>query len=271
MEGGPVSWFVAPNPGGLTLDGTRCYAVGRDRIALIDPGPCIDGQIARLEKLAAGRAVEAVCLTHAHLDHAGIASLAAERFDAPLAASAGTLERLGVHGRELHDGDPLPVDLGKSRLTVVETPGHSSDHVSFLLEPGRAVFTGDLVLGVGSSAVLHPDGDVGSCLESFRRILSLHPGRLYPGHGPPVEDGEGRLRQYRDHRLERHQQVREAVRAGARSIEELRRKVYGDLEPELRSAADASIRAHVVHMRTQGEEVPEIGGLDDLNPTPEEA
>jgi len=266
-----VAWFVSPNPGPLTLDGTCCYAVGRSRLVLVDPGPAIAGQIERLESLVAGRSVEAICLTHAHSDHAGVAELASERFEAPIAASAETLSRRNLSGRTLDGGDLLPVDDGTSGLLAIPSPGHSADHMAYLLESGRAVFTGDLVLGVGSSAILHPDGNVGSCLASFSRVLSLRPGRLYPGHGPPVDDGEGRLEHCRDHRIERHAQVANAFHAGARTIEELRTLVYGRLESDLERAADASIRAHLVHMRECGDEVSTIAGLDDVSLLPEEA
>ena len=267
----PVTWFVAPNPGPLTLDGTRCYAVGEERIVLVDPGPAIPGQIERLDVLVADRPVELICLTHAHADHAGIADLAAKRFAAPLAASAETFLRLGLQGRGLDGGDSIPVDGGTTWLRTIRTPGHSADHLAYLLEPSRAVFTGDLVLGSGSSAILHPDGEVGSCLASFSRVLSFRPGNLFPGHGPPVEDGEARLKHYREHRIERHAQVVDAVDSGARTVEDLREFVYGDLEVDLQRAAEASIRAHVVHMREQGAEVSAITGLDDVSPVPEEA
>jgi len=267
----PVAWFVSPNPGPLTLDGTLCYAVGVERIVLVDPGPAIPGQIERLEALVADRPVEAIALTHAHADHAGVAELAAERSAAPLAASADTLRRRDLAGRALDGGDSIAVDGETALLRAIRTPGHSADHLAYLLEPGRAIFTGDLVLGTGSSAILHPDGEVGSCLASFSRVLSLRPGRLYPGHGPPVEDGEARLKHYRDHRIERHAQVVDAVRSGARTVAELRRLVYEGLEDVLERAADASIRAHLAHMREQGEVVPPISGLDDSSPVPEEA
>jgi glyoxylase-like metal-dependent hydrolase (beta-lactamase superfamily II) len=266
-----VSWFVAPNPGPLTLDGTRCYAIGEERVVLLDPGPACPGQLERLEGLVAGRPVEAICLTHAHGDHSGAAESASATFSAPVAASAETLGRLGLTGRVLDAGDTVPVDGGRSALRAIHAPGHSADHTAYLLEPVRAVFTGDLVLGAGSSAVLHPDGDVGACLASFGRVLSLRPGTVYPGHGPPVEDGESLLKAYRDHRVERHVEVVAAVRAGERSVAGLSRAVYGHLEGALEAAAHASIRAHVVYMREEGEEVPAIEGLDDVRARPEEA
>lgn len=269
-SGVPVAWFVTPNPGPLTLDGSRCYAVGSDIVILVDPGPAIPGQMERLERLVADRPVSAICLTHAHSDHAGLAELAGQRFEAPVAASADTLARKGLAGRPLEDGDHIEVAGASWRLSAIRTPGHSADHLAYLLEPGRAVFTGDLVLGTGSSAILHPDGEVRACLESFRRVLSLGPGRLYPGHGRPIDDGEARLREYADHRLERHSQVERALAAGASSVAEVRRSVYGDLDRELVPAADASVRAHLVYLASEGGKLPPVEGLADPGPPLEE-
>ncbi len=258
-----VTWFVAPNPGPLTLDGTRCYAVGSESVVLVDPGPDIPGQLERLERLSAGRSVAAICLTHAHADHSGAAETASRRFGAVVVASAETLDRRGLAGRALADGDAIESPGETWRLVAIRTPGHSADHTAYMLEPERAVFTGDLVLGTGSSAILHPDGEVGACLESFSRVLSLGPGRLYPGHGRPIEDGEARLREYGEHRLERHRQVKGALQAGARSLADVRRAVYGDLAAGLEAAADASIRAHLAYLRSEGEEPPAFARLDD--------
>ncbi len=262
-SGIPIAWIVAPNPGPLTLDGSRSYAVGSDELVVVDPGPAIPGQMERLEGLVADRPVAAICLTHAHADHSGVAEQAALRFHAPVAASGETLARRGLAGRPLEDGDRIGPSGAAWRLVALRTPGHSGDHTAFLLEPGRAVFTGDLVLGSGSSAILHPDGEVGACLASFRRVLSLDPGRLYPGHGQPIDDGEVRLREYADHRLERHRQVERALEAGARSVAEVRRSVYGDLEVGLVAAAEASVRAHLAYVASRGRELPFSAGLDD--------
>lgn len=254
---------MAPNPGPLTLDGTRTYAVGERDVALIDPGPAAPGQLDRLRRLTAGRHVVAICLTHAHADHSQMAGTAAAEFRAPVAASAETLRRCGLTGLELDDGADIDLDGGTLTLTAYAAPGHSADHLVFMLDSSRAVFTGDLVLGSGSSAVLHPDGDVGACLATFDRLMALSPGALFPGHGEPVADGLARLREYRAHRLARHDEVVQAVHAGGRSVGDLRVTVYGDLAPGLTAAADASIRAHVAFMRAGGLEVPDIEGLDD--------
>lgn len=248
--------LVGENPGPLTLDGTRTYLIGRRRLVVLDPGPPGSRQAERVMEATEGRSVEAVCLTHAHRDHAGCASQVASALGAPVAASGETLGRLGVQGRALRDGDEVPVDGGEGTLRALATPGHSADGLSYLWLPPRRLFTGDLVLGRGSSLVVHPDGAVGPYLSSLARLLSLRPTLLLPGHGEPVEGAVRKLEEYRRHRLERDAQVREALAAGARSPEEVRRRVYGELSDDLRRAAELSVLAHLRHLREMGHGLP---------------
>ena len=262
-----VEGVVAPNPGPLTLDGTRTWLVGAGSVVVIDPGPALPEHLARVQAAVGGRVVDAILLTHAHADHADGASAAARAFGAPVMASSGTLARTGLAGRVLRDGDTVPVGgsgdkepiLGIASLQVIETPGHAADHISFLLLPDRWLFTGDLVLGEGSSAVLHPDGRMSEYLTSIRKLEALRPARLLPGHGPPVEEAAARLGEYRRHRLDRERQIELAIETGSRTVSEIREAVYGPLDPGLRAAAEASVSAHLVHLRERGLDVPEPG------------
>ena len=261
----------ADNAAPMTLDGTRSYVLGRERVVVIDPGPDETAQLAMLAAAVAGRPVVAVLLTHAHADHAAGAAAAARLFGTEAAGSAETLRRAGLAGRALEDGATLTIEpAGDDRpavaVTALHAPGHSADHVCYLAEPGRRLFTGDLVLGEGSSAILHPDGSVAECLASLARLVALRPGVLLPGHGPPVEDAVSRLAAYRHHRLEREKQVRAALAAGAATVPEVREAVYGEVSPGLRQAADASVAAHLAALAAQGETVPvhdEFGAFEE--------
>ena len=253
---GALGSVLAPNPAPLTLNGTRTYLLGERRLVVLDPGPDEEGHAAAIVEAVAGRPVEAVCLTHAHADHAAGAERTARELRAPLVASGATLERLDVEGRAVADGEDVPVDGGRSTLRALETPGHTADGLSWLWLPGRELFTGDLVLGRGSSLVVYPDGHVGACLASLARLAALLPSRILPGHGPAVEDAAGKLAEYRRHRLERSRQVWRAVQGGARTLEELRRAVYGELDDGLSRAAELSLLAHLVHLRETGHDLP---------------
>jgi glyoxylase-like metal-dependent hydrolase (beta-lactamase superfamily II) len=250
----------ADNPGPLTLDGTRSYLVGAEETVLIDPGPSGPEQQALLEKLIGSRAVGFVCLTHAHADHSGAAADIVARLGCEVAASAETLARLDLSGRPLADGDELPVNGGESSLVALATPGHTRDHTSYLRLPDRELFTGDLVLGAGSSVILYPDGELTSYLASLDRLLAERPAVILPGHGSPVRPAAPRLREYIAHRLERGRQIEEALRAGARSVDAIRASVYGSLPAGIERAADASIRAHLSHLEDRGGRLPAIAG-----------
>lgn len=255
--GPAVVGVTAENPGPLTLDGTRTWVVGLEAVAIVDPGPDDAVHLERVARVVAGRPVVAVCLTHAHADHSAAAGAAAARW-APIHASADTLSRLGATGVPLEEGGEVRLGEGEGlrRLHAIETPGHSGDHLAFLLLPERDVLTGDLVLGRGSSMVAHPDGSVGAYLASLARLRALRPHRLLPGHGPVVEDAAAKLAEYAEHRLERTEQVRHAIETGARTISELLSAVYGTLPPGVVQAAELSLLAHLEHLEQIGYSVP---------------
>ncbi|MEN8143480.1 MAG: MBL fold metallo-hydrolase [Gemmatimonadota bacterium] len=246
--------LLADNPGPMTLSGTCTYLLGSGTVMIVDPGPAGQQQMDLLVKGVAGRPVGGILLTHSHRDHSGAAQTAAETFSAPIMASEGTLGRLRLEGLALADEAPItPGDLQGS-LIALHTAGHSADHVSFFFEPALAVFTGDLILGSGSSAVLYPDGSVTDYLNSLLRLAALEPRILLPGHGPPVQDAAGRLREYSGHRLNREEQILAAVRGGADTVAAVRGDVYGPLAPALETAAELSICAHL-HRLVEGPSV----------------
>ena len=258
-HGTDVPAVRADNPGPLTLTGTQTYVIGTGPLIVLDPGPLEEEHIARVDAVVGGRSVAAVCLTHAHADHAAAAAVAAGRWGG-LRASSATLDRIGRDGRAgraLADGEVIALG-GGLRLRVLATPGHSADHLCYLLEPSRILFTGDLVLGEGSSMIVHPDGSVGAWLASVARLASLRPARLLPGHGPAVADAEGRLAAIRAHRLERVARVRAALASGADTLAGIRKAVYGELPGSHHRAAHLTIRAYLTHLREGGVPVPRI-------------
>ena len=228
-----VTRVVAPNPGPYTGPGTNTWIVEAGAVvAVIDPGPDDDRHLAALEQRLAGRTVGVVLVTHSHPDHLPLA----ERFAEPRHVTVRRFPELG-------DGDV--VRAGNVNLTALHTPGHSADHLSFLLAGDRAVFTGDLILGQGSSMVTYPEGDVAAYLRSLDRLASLQPRVLFPGHWDPVTDAMAKIDEYRRHRLEREAQVLDEVRRGPGAAADLTRRVYGELDEKLMVAAEMTMRAHL--------------------------
>ena len=230
----------APNPSPYTLEGTNTYLVGNRSPIVIDPGPDDEAHLGRV--LGESGLPSVVLLTHMHPDHSEGARRFAEMAGSPLAAFDARDGRVPVT-----DGERM--SSGDATLVAVFTPGHSSDHLSFWLDEEQALFTGDHVLGRGTSVVAFPDGDMGAYMTSLDRAIELAPARVYPGHGPVVEDPQGVLAYYKAHRLDREEQVLAAVDAGLRTIPEMVEKIYAEYPRELHQAAGLSVAAHLDDLR----------------------
>lgn len=257
---GALRVLVAPNPGPLTLDGTRTYVVGTREVVVIDPGPEDGGHLrAILEALPARGRLTAIAVTHAHPDHAAAATRLAAETGAPLCGSALTLERLGVtDGRALAPDDAI--EFEGDALVTLAAPGHCADHVAFLWREAKALFCGDAILGTGSALVAPPDGDLGDYLHTLRRWAGLDLLVLYPGHGPPVPHAREKIQEYVTHRMQREAQVLGALRAGPATVAGIRARVYGRLGTGLARAAEANVEAHLKKLLREGRVSARAGG-----------
>jgi glyoxylase-like metal-dependent hydrolase (beta-lactamase superfamily II) len=234
---------LAPNPSVYTLEGTNTWIVGRDPAIVIDPGPDISSHLDDVARVA-GR-VASVLVTHDHEDHAPGAVGFATRVGAPLFAfRLDGAERLR-NGQRFTAADDL-------EIVAVTTPGHSSDHVAFLATSDRALFTGDAVVGRGTSFIDPPDGDLIQYLRSLRRMQELRPRTIYPGHGPVVFDARGKLAEYIAHREDRERQILAVLAEGPRSIGEVVATIYFDHPREVHPLAARSVLAHLLKLETEG-------------------
>ena len=254
---------LAPNPSPLTLEGTNTYVVAEPTarsVVVIDPGPADDGHAEAVVRAAAGRVVELVLLTHTHVDHAEGARAFAERAGAPLAAIAPGWATPGAPDLVLGSAAGDPLAAAGVELRPLPTPGHAADHCCFQLAAEQAVFTGDHVLGRGTTVVEWPGGDMADYLASLELVRDLRPQRLYPGHGPLVPDATARVEGYLAHRRGREAQVLEALAAGDRTPAEVVARVYAEVDPTLHPAAELSVRAHLVKLVREGRVAATDGG-----------
>lgn len=248
-----VTRVLAPNPSGMTLDGTNTYLVGAPgsgQAVVVDPGPADPAHLAAVESALAGRdaRVVGILVTHHHGDHAEAALPWGARFDAQVAAASPDVA--GPGGRVLAPGEDLA--LAGTTLGVVGTPGHCSDHLAFRLESG-AVLVGDHVLGRGTSVVTHPEGDVVAYLDSLRRLHDLGPAALYCGHGPELTEDVGAVLDfYLAHRAYREGQLVQALAGGPRTVDELVAEVYAAVPREVWPAAAQSTRATLAKLTAEG-------------------
>jgi glyoxylase-like metal-dependent hydrolase (beta-lactamase superfamily II) len=234
---------LAPNPGPFTLEGTNTWVVGERPSLVIDPGPDHEGHLASVAQEAG--AVAAIVVTHGHPDHAPGATTLARAVNAPVLAF-----RPGPGQERLRDEQI--VEGGGVRLRAVHTPGHTPDHVVFLAEGARSLFTGDAVLGRGTSVVDPPEGDLGAYVRSLRRMQSLDPRVLYPGHGPTVFQAAAKLEEYIAHRAMREEQVLAALRSGAHTPREVVPTIYASYPLDLYPAAERQVLATLLKLERDG-------------------
>ena len=240
-----VTRVLAPNPSVFTLEGTNTWIAGEGPVVVIDPGP---DDPAHLEEVAstatATGPVAAVAVTHDHPDHAPGAVAFAAMVGAPLFA-------FRLAGAEhVRDGQRLPVP--GMDIVAIHTPGHTSDHVAFHVPRDRALFTGDAVLGRGTSFIDPPDGDLAQYLRSLAVMQDLKPRTIYPGHGPVVLDAGRTLQEYVDHRAEREAQVVAAVAGDGATVKAMVATIYADYPAEVHELAARSVLAHLLKLESEG-------------------
>jgi glyoxylase-like metal-dependent hydrolase (beta-lactamase superfamily II) len=183
-----IERIVAGNPGPMTLTGTNTYVLTVDgEVAVVDPGPDdLPEHVDAVLAAAAGR-ITTVLVTHRHSDHLPAAAAVCARTGAVL---AGHRDLPGVQ-RGLGDGESC-----FASLVALETPGHTSDSLCYWDASSSLLFTGDLVLGSGTSVLDDAPGALASYMTSLERLQTLRPRTIYPGHGPIVVDGVSKLGEY---------------------------------------------------------------------------
>ena len=236
--------LTAPNPGPFTLDGTQTYLLGET--AILDPGPHVESHIAAIR--AALPNLRLILITHRHGDHAPAALPLKAATGAQILAPAGVLEDSQVD-RRLSGGEVIHIE--GIDVEVIATPGHTSEHVCYLTSNGD-LFTGDTILGFGTTAIFPPDGHMGDYLRSLHTLRGRNPRRIYPAHGPVREDAVALIDEYIAHRVERERQVLDAHANGARTAADMRKTIYPDLDEQLHKAAETQIEAHLIKLREEG-------------------
>lgn len=264
--------IIAPNPGPFTFTGTCSYVIGQGDVSVVDPGPADIGHIeALLAGLEAGERVARILVTHTHKDHSPGARLLAERTGAPILGCAphhaardlrvGEANLLDASNDDAHSPDTIltngmRVEGGDHALITLATPGHTANHLAFVLETASGadmVLTGDHVMAWSTSIVAPPDGAMGAYLATLETLLERGEDRAFwPGHGGPVVEPRRFTRALLHHRRQREAQVLEFLARGSALVPEVVAANYVGLNPALKGAAALSVFAHLEDLAARG-------------------
>lgn len=258
-----VRRVLAPNPSPYTFTGTQTYLVGAGTdVAVIDPGPADPDHVGAILAAIGPARIVAIACTHTHRDHSpavrplqaasgapiiGCAALALDD-DGPRADAA--FDHDYRPDRVLADGEALTGDGWT--LTAVATPGHTSNHLCYALNPSGALFTGDHVMGWSTSVVSPPDGDMGAYMASLALLQEREDRVYYPAHGPQIDNPRQFVRGMIGHRRQRERQILNLLADADRVIPEFVAAMYKGLDPRLHGAAGRSVLAHLIDLERQG-------------------
>lgn len=259
--------LTVDNPGPFTFHGTNSYIVGRDTLAVIDPGPEDERHLSALMAAIGGRPVSHIVVTHTHRDHSPLARRLKQATGALVVAE-------GPHrpARPLRIGETNPLDASADTefvpdmavgegdmiegdgwaLRTILTPGHAANHACFALEGTGLVFSADHVMAWSTSIVAPPDGAMTDYMASLDRMLERDDALYLPGHGGPVTNPRAFVRGLKTHRLMRERAILERLRAGDRTIPEMVSVIYRTTDPRLHGAAGLSVLAHLEDLVARG-------------------
>lgn len=266
-----VGRVLAPNPSPFTYTGTQTYLVGREDVAVIDPGPDDADHLSALTAAIGGRRVAAILCTHTHRDHSPAAPTLAAATGAPIIGCAPlTMEDDGPRADAAFDASYRPdkvladgerVAGAGWTIEAVATPGHTSNHLCFALLEEDALFTGDHVMGWSTSVISPPDGDMTAYMRSMQRLADRTDAVYYPAHGEPIDNPQRLVRGMMGHRKQREGQIlRFLDRNGASAIPDMVAEMYKGVDPRLYGAAGRSVLAHLIDLDGRGIATPVADG-----------
>lgn len=256
-----VRRITANNPGAMTGAGTNTYLIGREEIAILDPGPADTAHVGAILEAIGHARIRWIVATHTHPDHSPAAAMLAERTGAEMIgcvlADDGHQDRSFIVQNNVRQGDLL---VAKDfTLEAIATPGHVANHFCYLLREENQVFTGDHIMGGSTVVIIPPSGDMAEYLMSLERLKDYPIKVFLPGHGDVIQDPIGVVEGLIAHRLRREEKVIRVLRGQTEmSLADLTPLVYDDVDASLHPVAQVSLWAHLLKLEKEGRAIRSI-------------
>jgi glyoxylase-like metal-dependent hydrolase (beta-lactamase superfamily II) len=258
---------MANNPGPFTFKGTLSYIVGKGNVAIVDPGPDDPAHIGALLDAVRGETVTHIFVTHTHRDHSpAVPAIKRE--------TGATVYAEGPHraARPLHIGEHNPLDASADRdfvpdvalkdgavvegdgwaIEAITTPGHTANHMCYVLKDRNTLFAGDHVMAWATSIVAPPDGAMSDYMASLAKLAKRSETIYLPGHGPAIKDAPRFVSYYILHRKAREASIVHRLGKGETDIPTIVRAIYIGIDPRLTGAAGLSVLAHLEDLVARG-------------------
>ena len=262
-----IERVLCKNPSPYTYTGTGTYIVGnKTNAAVIDPGPLMPVHGQAIMDALGKRKVTHILVTHTHADHSPLAGWLKDKTGAPIYA-------FGPHGAGRKGGlDTEEVEAGADKTFVpdikvvdgevlsgdgwtiqaIHTPGHTANHICYLLREENTLFVGDHIMGWATTVISPPDGDMSDYLASLKKVAALEASKLAPTHGPWIEESAPFIRGIITHRRMREGQILKHLADGPAQIDKLVSRMYKDVDKRLHPAAARSVLAHMIALAETG-------------------
>jgi hydroxyacylglutathione hydrolase len=182
---------------GAAFDG-NVYLVLDERPILVDAGMMAGPTLKNIKKYIDPTKIEMIILTHCHHDHSGAAPALKEATGAKILLSDKEVGCVGddlttvayLFGQEAPEykvdgllAEGMVIDLGKWKLDVMETPGHSQGSICLYEKSEKILFSGDTVFPDGNIGRTDMyGGDTTELVSSVERLTKLDVKTMYPGH-----------------------------------------------------------------------------------------
>ena len=242
---------------------TNGYIIGGDKTALlIDPIYASGNALAAYFHDNQISGIQYAAVTHPHPDHfCGLEKLLADCGGRilchPLTAAAAGFQSYGDDRLYACDGGET-LHIAGYTVNVLHTPGHSRGHLCFYVEEEKILFSGDTILGYGTTIISPPDGNMAAYMQTLKALAALDIRMICPSHGPIIEErAPQRIKWYIDHREMREEKIVAAMKSGLTTIPEITKAIYSEEDfkmhgRDLLPRAQRSVLAHMEKLELDG-------------------